>query len=270
MVLCYQCPVTARVLILVLSVDREPWRSIEREGQRATWAAESDLDGDAPVRFYRGRSTGLERVAVGATLRALRLLGAEQSGTAAHRLRTRLLRRFGRRWSQRSSVTIGDVVHTTVPETYWTVTPKLSAALTHILASEQFDFLLRTNTSTYIDRRRLLDLAANLPRTGYWGGFVGDSDGIPFTSGTGTLLSHDVVVDAVRGHWDWALLDDVALGRVLHGLGHAPRPLPRPEYSSVNQVADVDPHAFMWRCKGEPHRSDVGIMVAVDHALHPG
>lgn len=258
---------STRVLILVLSVDREPWRSIERDGQRSTWAAPSGLDPDAPVLFYRGRSSGLERFVVAAVLRALRVAGAERSDSVAQALRTLFLRRLGRGWSQRPATTVGDVVHTAVPETYGTVTPKTVAAFAHVLATEEFDFLLRTNTSTYIDRRRLLDLADGLPRRQYWGGFIGTSSGTSYTSGAGTLLSRDLVVESLLDAWDWALLDDVALGRVLRKRGHEPQPLPRPEYTSVEQVAEIDPNACMWRCKSEPARDDAAIMRAVHREL---
>lgn len=124
-----------RILVLVLSLAREPWRTIERAGQRATWAA-ADLD----------------------------------------------------------------------------------------------SYLLRTKAACYVERRRLQATVAALPGTGLYGGFVGESEGCPFVSGTGMLLSRDVVEMAVADpDWEFDRVDDVALMRRVHD---AFRALPEPAASA--------------------------------------
>ena len=256
-----------KVLVLVLSVDREPWSSIERDGQRATWAAHSALDDLAPVFFYRGKLAGPVRFVVASITRVLRLIGSDNDGSFASSLRVRFLRLTGRLCSRSRSTTVGDVIQTDVPETYAMVATKLYATLTHVLATEQFDYLFRTNTSTYVDRRRLVEFAEELPRVGFWGGFLGNSDGIAFTSGAGTLMSRDCVARAVNAKWDWSLIDDVALGRVMHSLGIDPRPIKRPNLQSAAEAADADLDAFMWRCKGVDERNDVSTMLALRDAL---
>jgi hypothetical protein len=261
--------VAVRVLVLVLSVDREPWRSIERDGQRATWAAPSTLDLDVPVRFYRGRRAGVARLGVGATTRLLRWMGSERPDGRAAIIRESVLRRIGRHYSTTGATTVDGLIRTRVPETYATVATKLFVALRHVLLTEEFDFLLRTNSSTYIDRRRLLDHASRVTASGYWGGFPGEVDDIAFTSGAGTLLSRDVVEAAVEAarDWDWSRIDDVALGAVLTSLGVERQILDRPVVTSADDVAATDLHAFMWRCKGVGERNDVSTMLALHEAL---
>lgn len=258
---------SVRVLVLVLSVDREPWRSIERDGQRATWAAPSPLDEVAPVRFYRGRTRGATRMALGAATRLLRLLGSERRSTVASGVRDRLVRRAGARYCGGRARTVGDIIETDVPETYAMVSTKLFATLTHVLRTEEFDYLFRTNSSTYVDRRRLVEQAGTRPRTGYWGGFPGQHDGVPFTSGAGTLLSRDVVLRAVEQQWDWAAIDDVALGSALHAAGFQPEPLGRPVITGAHEVVDPGPEVFMWRCKGVDRRDDVQTMTTLHELL---
>lgn len=253
--------------MLVLSVDREPWRSIERDGQRATWAAPSAIDEHAPVRFYRGRRTGPVRFAVASTTRVLEMAGSANEGSTASALRDRFLRAVGRHYCTCRSTTDGDVIRTSVPETYAMVTTKLFATLTHVVATEEFDYVLRTNTSSYIDRRALVEFAEDQPRSGYWGGFLGQHDGMTFTSGAGSLLSRDCVTAALDVPWDWSLIDDVALGRVLHSLGVEPRAIGRPVLTSPEEAATPDADAFMWRCKGVEVRNDVEIMRALHEAL---
>ena len=246
--------------MLVLSVDREPWRSIELQGQRPTWASPSALDDCAPVRFYRGKMTGPVRFAIMSVIRMLAVAGSARPGSLASRARDRFLRSTGRHFCQSGSRTVNDIITTDVPETYAMVTAKLFAALKHVLATEEFDYLFRTNTSTYVDRQGLLEFAEVQPRSGYWGGFLGVFEGITFTSGTGTLLSRDCVEMALAAEWDWALLDDVALGRVLCSLGIEAQPIARPILESTEEATNADLDAFYWRCKGVHERNDVEIM----------
>jgi len=259
--------VSVKVLVLVLSVDREPWRSIERDGQRATWAAPSNLDDAAPVRFYRGKLTGPVRFLLASITRILLIAGSDEAESFAAAARRRFIRIIGHHWHQSESTTSGAIIDTDVPETYAMVTTKLFTTLTHVLATEEFDYLFRTNSSTYVDRRRLIQFAQDLPRSRYWGGFTGTSEGITFTSGAGTLMSRDCVADAVTAEWDWSLIDDVALSRVLTERGFEAQPLSRPTLSSVEAVTKTDLDGFMWRCKGEPERDDVEIMRALQSAL---
>jgi hypothetical protein len=256
-----------KVLVLVLSVDREPWRSIERDGQRATWAARYGPDDSAPVFFYRGKLDGPTRFVVASITRILSLVGSDRGGSFASSMRVRFLRLAGRLCCRSRSTTVGDVIQTDVPETYAMVTTKLFATLTHVLATEQFDYLFRTNTSTYVDRRRLVEFAEGLPRSGFWGGFLGSSDGITFTSGAGTLMSRDCVVKAINADWDWSVIDDVALGGVMQALEISPEPIKRPVLESTEEATNADLDAFMWRCKGVDERNDVSIMIALHDAL---
>lgn len=258
--------VTVKVLVLVLSIDREPWRSIELDGQRATWASASPLDHDVPVRFYRGRRTGPGRLAIAGASRLLRLAGSEHPESRAASLRDRFLRRAGSHYSTAEAITIDDIVHTGVPETYDMVATKLFVALRHMLVTEEFDFLLRTNSSTYIDRDRLRRSASLMPRSGYWGGFPGELGDIAFTSGAGTLLSRDVVEAAIDADWDWSRIDDVALGAVLTALGIERHSLARPVLTSPADAESTDLDAFMWRCKGLGERNDAATMRAL-HAV---
>ena len=70
---------TPRVLILVLSMEREPWSSIET-AQRETWALSTD-DG-APPWFYYGVQHGLAYWANGAISRGLRVAQAPRARSA--------------------------------------------------------------------------------------------------------------------------------------------------------------------------------------------
>ena len=145
-----------RILVLVLSCAREPWRTIELAGQRATWAG-ADIPA-VPVRYYYGLHRG---------------------------------------------------------PVFWG-----SRILKYLLANDSFDYLLRTNTTSYVERDRLRSSVSGLPRSGFYGGIVEEMDGVPYVSGTGILLSRDAAKTAATDPlWEFDLVDDVALGRSMRRAG---------------------------------------------------
>jgi len=83
-------------------------------------------------------------------------------------------------------------------------------------------------------------------------------------------MSRDVVAEALKGSWDYAKADDVALGEVLAGRGVELHHINRPVLTEPDAVLDTDMSAFMWRCKGSgKERNDVEIMLELHRALNP-
>jgi hypothetical protein len=237
-----------RVLILVLACAREPWLTIEREGQRRTWAA-SEV-GDVSIRFYYGRLGGPGTLMARSALKALRLLGIERAYLAAQA-------RIGSLTSRRSVRLVGDRIHTGVPENYLQTNAKLRACLQHVVASEQFDYLLRTNSSAYVEQIRLKQYVAALPQDGFYGGVIMEKDGMQFVSGRGIILSRDLVEFAAQDpSWEFELVDDVALGRTMRRAGVEPQFVPRLEVACPSDIDRnlLDNH-FLVSCRSSVGRS---------------
>jgi hypothetical protein len=253
-----------RVLVLVLSAALEPWATIEREGQRATWCA-ADLP-EAPVFYYYGLAGASPAYwASRVTAKGLRVAGQE-------RARARFLARVGR-WSASRPVSIdGTRITTRVPESYDNTSAKFRAALQYVVSTMEFDYLLRTNTSSYVHRPLLSEQVGALPRQGYYGGSLVPGDP-PWVSGTGILMSRDVAeLGAADDSWEYDVVDDVAMGRVAHRAGIEPRELPRVDVESPEQRIDPEElrGCFMVRCKSPVSRElDVPIMRKV-HELYTG
>jgi hypothetical protein len=252
-----------RVLVLVLSVAREPWATIERDGQRATWGA-ADLP-DAPIAYYYGL-TGLSPTYWASRATAKLLREAHLEGA-----RSRLVAQVGR-WSASRPVTSdGSRIQTRVPESYDHTNAKTRAALRHVVASMDFDYLLRTNSSSYVHRPLLLEQASALPREGYYGGSLVRLEEPAYVSGTGILMSRDVVeLAATDESWTYEVIDDVALGRVMRKAGIEPQELERLDVESLEQP--IAPGSlrtcFLARCKSPVDRAlDVPIMHRV-HGLY--
>lgn len=133
------------------------------------------------------------------------------------------------------------------------------------------DFIFRTNSSTYVMLDRLRDFVQTIPRTGYYGGFLGEHDGQPFVGGTGILISTDLAQRAVDDpKWEYDLIDDVALGRSMSRLGVEPVPLPRVDIPDAAKLSGLDldslDGAFMVRCTAR--NGDRSHDVRVMHRVH--
>lgn len=273
--------------MLVLSIDREPWRTIEATGQRATWAAPGARPPGCEVVYYYGRH-GLRRHPARA---AARLMRADGSDSVVRRPATgasavdRLLAAAGRAsvsWvSERTAAApctlVGDRLSCRVPEVYALTLPKLLAALRFVAAGAlgDFDYVYRTNTSAYVNLRRLQVVAAGLPRTRCYAGWIVErkSDGLPFVTGGGILMSRDVVqLFAERTSWNWGTIDDGALGEAAVELGLTPTRLERVLVRGADDVAglpeDVLRKTVVFRCKTHTaQRTDQEAMLALDARL---
>lgn len=255
-------PNPKKVLILVLSSDKEPYRSIETLGQRATWAATAVPE--APVSFYYGTTTGPGFWSMAVTSKLLHLLGL-------HELRNSFLRRTGPRYSL-SARERGDRIDVRIPDIYGNIGAKTLGALRYVLQAHQFDFLFRTNTSSYVFLPLLHQFVQSLPDKAYYAGFLGQTPQMTFVGGAGILLSRDAVAFAAQDSgWDWDLMDDLALARSMARAGIAPRPLPRIDVRSPDRVTSVPPAqwqtCFHVRCQSAGDRMrDIETMRRVHSA----
>ena len=73
-------------------------------------------------------------------------------------------------------------------DTYTPFRPALDEAM-----RKSWTHLFRTNSSSYVDKRMLLEFAAGMPTERCYCGISGHFHGIPYTSGSGMLLSRDAV-----------------------------------------------------------------------------
>ena len=131
--------------------------------------------------------------------------------------------------------------------------------------------MLKTNLSSFWVWARLLRwiAAGGAPRSLAYAGQVVSvpEEGVPaLASGAGTLMSADVALLLLRHNasLDLALIDDVAVGKLMAGLGVAVRPMPRTDY--VGECAGLparldDGAAFHFRvkCVNNRERDDASV-----------
>jgi hypothetical protein len=164
-------------------------------------------------------------------------------------------------------------VLTQVPETYLNTNPKTIAGLRYMLGRYKFQYLLRTNTSTYINRKLLAEFVEGLPEERYYGGFIGESGGVRFASGACTLLSRDAIEMIVADpQWEYNIIDDVAIGRSMNRRGVGVQPISRVDVLDDKDLDDLDidrlRSTFVVRCKGIQNREHDVIAMHRVHSLY--
>jgi len=252
-----------KVLVLVLSFEKEPWRSIETLGQRATWAAKPITD--VPVYFYYGVISGPRYWAYSTISKGLHMMGQP-------RLRRAFLRFIGPRHTFRARQS-GDRIDVDVPDFYGNLGAKTVAAFRHVLKEHPFDYLYRTNTSSYTYLPLLRQYVQSLPATRYYGGPIDIKPDVSVINGAGLLMSRDMVeLTAYDPSFDWDLMEDAAIAHSLARAGVRPQSLPRILLTSTVAVQSVLPdqwrNCFNVRCKTEGNRfDDINTMKAV-HAAY--
>lgn len=239
-------------------MEKQPFAALEAV-QRRTWAA-GDIPG-APVLFYSGQVKGLAYWIARCTLWSARI---------APRYRSRLLRRFGvRRWKLYEE---GDRLRVAIPDVWALINAKMVATFSHVLRTGDFDYVFRTNSSSYVDRVGLLRWVENLPRTNCYGGSVHEWEGIPVASGSGLLLSRDLVNACVcDASWDFDVMDDLAIARSMWRRGIVPIHHPRVD---AREPGELEPEhiqdIFHVRCKNRQDRSrDVETMLRASVLFNP-
>lgn len=248
-----------RVLVLVLSIDQLPWTQME-DAQRETWVR--DCPEGVSVLYYRAHSP----------------LGIDER--LRHRLATLLLRlQLKFRWGVSRALDRvqldGDILqfpalHESIPNT----AVKLRAALQWALQNSDFDYVFRTNSSSYIDLQRLMDYVLHAQTKGLYAGHSGIHGELPYVSGIGILMSRDVVETMCSGdNLLVSLVDDIALAQVARREALSIVGLDRVLCSDAAYVSELPDEefraSFIYRCSASVGRGETisATMHAIDVRL---
>jgi len=158
----------------------------------------------------------------------------------------------------------GDRLYAPHPEGFSNIGKKTIDALDYINNHYDYDFVFRTNSSSYVDIRNYLKYIYQYDSQEelYCGLKCVPAPGDPrpiFASGCGYTLSHKTVNTVLdhRAHWDHQVIDDNAIAKLLRSLGVAVTNAPRLDYSdrTVFTKEKAKEH-FHIRCKCEEDRQE--------------
>ena len=260
-----------KILVLVLSTNMHPYRDIETLGQDTTW-----------------KQQGIENVKVMRYFSQKRLDPLFLNSEIYWNIEKLILSRFqGNKYSSKWKNYIEKIpvkvevgaheISSSLTESYSLIGLKTVRTFEAILKLLEFDYVYRTNISSYVDLNGLSSFVGKLddPDLEFFGGAIGTHNGYKFASGSGYLIGRNLVEKAVesKAAWDHSLIDDVALSKLLfewHGV--EPVGISRIDLNSIliTEGLDVDSSTnFHYRCKTDNYKTTISIMKALDKKLSP-
>lgn len=154
-------------------------------------------------------------------------------------------------YGNKNEITLnGDRLFLTSEEGISNCGKKTIQAFKFINEKYNYQFIFRSNISSYVDLTLLLNSIDDKPKTKFYDGCIGNYGGVNFCSGCGYWLSKDLV-DLILNNeqnWDHDLIDDVALGKLLTNLNIKPYGKAI-RFDVTNNEQDIDPNYYHYRCK---------------------
>lgn len=118
------------------------------------------------------------------------------------------------------NIITGNEIHTNTPEGLVNCGYKTIEAF-KLINEMDFDFIFRTNSSSYVDKQLLKSYLETKPKEKYYSGIIGNHNGILFCSGSGFILTKDLVKLLIDNEniLDHTFIDDVCFGKFLSSKG---------------------------------------------------
>lgn len=253
-----------RILILVLAIDKDPWKKIEIYGQAPTWRK------NPPKNIQVFRYVGSTKKTIFWTY-VNRIWNINQKifsvtkGKISPFSINRVLEK--NRFLEPSIDLKNQEILTKVPDLYSLIGIKTLEAFEASLKNFDFDYIYRTNASSYIDLDGLNEFLRNKPIANFYAGVVGNYQGISFASGCGYFISRDLVEKVIqkKNRWDHSYIDDVSLGKLLtREMNIAIQMVKRVDLNSeivdLVKIENIKKSIFHFRCKAANPDTTISIM----------
>jgi hypothetical protein len=157
---------------------------------------------------------------------------------------------------------IGNEILTTIKESNLNNCGYKTIEAFELVKDFDFDYIFRTNSSSYVDKQLLLNYSLDKPTNNYYSAVIGNFEGVLFASGSGYFISKDLVNLVLENKDKWNHhfgYDDTALGRLLNDFGVKPQPNNR--FDILNQPANIAPmDYFHYRLKSSDRNIDIHNM----------
>lgn len=143
-------------------------------------------------------------------------------------------------------------------EKFEDINVKTIEAFKFVLNSCKFDYILRTNTSSFIDEEILLKFIEDKPIENFFSGYLGTSSEFPgksFISGSAFLISKNLVNQIVQNQekLNFELPDDVMISEYLFNSNVEPFISERNDIGSYPKFSNLNFELFHTRCRLDVH-----------------
>jgi hypothetical protein len=274
-------------LVLIVSADREPWRSIERNGQRPImetilseradliWIrGQHSLSSDEEVQFLEEMYTAILEKKDSPRYIRRKILRILWGLYPSHNSLDRRLRLLFRKYRAHGAQIHGRVATLPIPDPITLAGLRTVETLRFALENFDFDFLLRITSSCLVNPRGLDNFLNTLAPHRLAAGQVRRFGMTKFLSGAAWLLSRDLVEVIVQNEEKYRLdvWEDVGMGALIGSLGGALfQDLPRVDIASVKDVPELGnpiwTDAVVFRCKSDSSGTHAEAVVEVMQAV---
>lgn len=165
---------------------------------------------------------------------------------------------------------IGDRLYLdTKNEGFYNIGYKTIKMFEYCLNNYDFDYIFRTNSSSYIRIDKLNQYLINKPKNNFYNAIIGSHDGITFASGAGYFLSRDLIELIIKNKekWNHGYIDDVALALLLRNENITPTNSTRFDINeyNMNNLDNINlDYFFHFRCKCSDRNNDIEIFKQLD------
>lgn len=153
-----------------------------------------------------------------------------------------------------------NLILTKCSESWGNILNKTIQSFDFLYETTDFDYVFRTNLSSYIDVNRLRTFLSenNID----YGGVIGNKDGINLASGAGIILSRKIIKKILehKDELDHNEVDDVAIARLLSSKNIFPRSIDRKDILSYHDSDNYEMNYFHYRCKQHDRNQDSKIL----------
>jgi hypothetical protein len=254
----------------------KPWIDILFNGQEPTWLSDQRPDSVSVIHVHAKRLNTVgekldkfhEKMRFKSRFTALTLRITGE--VILYPFRSRIPK-----WQFSSQIFPCDrVIEIQIPDSYLSMKWKDLGTFKYFFEETDRDFLVLTNTSSFINLINLDLLLQRLPKSGTYYG-PRPHDGANFVSGSFRIFSRDVVLSILENSTSMraTLLEDVALGRLLNSLGITPSFFEFTMFSSTQEICDAKIEDlesvvhFRLKAGTNENRQDVQLMKALHKKL---
>lgn len=266
-----------KILIIVIHGPYEPWISIYKNGQLPTWMRNSR---NIQVQNYFGKRISPKFVALDQKLYFLRwnkfkIVSYSCLLLEAVLKRLTFLHKLDPRVKRRIDEELGEIWEVNLPDSLLLQGVKNLSAFRNALNFE-FDYLVTTISSSYINYSALYNCLNNSPREKFLGGRIEKSGVDNYQQGSLRAYSRDVVVNLVENrrkynHWQ---IEDIAMGNLARKSYASFTEIKNMTVSSVEEAKALTSESLKSfcsiRCKSvldDGRRADVEIMRTIHELL---
>lgn len=160
---------------------------------------------------------------------------------------------------------IEDTIYINKEETYKNITYKSKKAFDFFKDRlSEFDYIFRTNISSFIDFKKYKKWLNTLPATNVYNGSISWHGPIIYASGCGFTCSRDVIEKIIESEYEDTYMDDVYFGKICmnHNIQVSSAPLNNITFHNLlDEIALFNSFdcAFHFRLKSENREDDIEL-----------